>query len=232
LAKGEVGLRDRKPAPTLREFAEGDFLPFVRSTFAAKPKTRQYYESGIKSLLAFDKLSDARLDTITGEIIGGFVAKRRDVGLEISSVNRELQALRRAFHLAQEWGKVEKALPNVKMLPGEKHRERVLTTEEEDLYFRAAASEAMEQHADPRLLADVARILLDCALRPEQCFRLNPENVMEGTLVVYFGKTGNARRRIPMTPHVQAILNMRLTKAAGSACSRLPPAVATSSLPA
>lgn len=38
LAKGEVGLRDRKPAPTLREFAETDFLPFVRSTSAAKPR--------------------------------------------------------------------------------------------------------------------------------------------------------------------------------------------------
>ena len=53
LAKGEVGLRDRKPAPTLRQFAEGDFLPFVRSTFAAKPKTLKYYEYGVKSLLTF-----------------------------------------------------------------------------------------------------------------------------------------------------------------------------------
>ena len=43
------------------------------------------------------------------------------------------------FHLAQEWGKVEKALPKVKMLPGEKHRERVLTPEEEELYFRGAS---------------------------------------------------------------------------------------------
>src|SRR5215471_11748848 len=111
LAKGEVGLRDRKPAPTLREFAEGDFLPFVRSTFAAKPKTRQYYESGVKSLMSFNKLSDSRLDSITGEAIGAFIANRRDSGLEVSSVNRELQALRRMFHLAQEWGRVEKALP-------------------------------------------------------------------------------------------------------------------------
>jgi hypothetical protein len=55
LAKGEVGLRDRKPAPTLRQFAEGDFLPFARSTFAAKPKTLEYYENGVKSLLAFQK---------------------------------------------------------------------------------------------------------------------------------------------------------------------------------
>ena len=38
LAKGEVGIRDKKPVPTLKDFAERDFLPFVRSTFAAKVK--------------------------------------------------------------------------------------------------------------------------------------------------------------------------------------------------
>jgi integrase len=217
LAKGEVGLRDRKPTRTLREFAESDFLPFARSTFAAKPKTLKYYEYGVKSLLAFEKIGNSRLDSITGETIGAFIAKRRDSGLEVSSINRELQALRRMFHLAEEWGKVQKALPTVRMVPGEKHRERVLTAEEEDLYFRAAGSEAMEQHADPRLLADVARILLDCALRPEECFRLKPENVVEGKFDIHFGKTDNARRRIPMTPNVQAILEMRLTKASGGA---------------
>ena len=37
-------LRDRKPAPTLWEFAEVDFMPFTRSTFAAKKKTLKYYE--------------------------------------------------------------------------------------------------------------------------------------------------------------------------------------------
>jgi hypothetical protein len=38
LAKGEVGIRDKKPVPTLRDFAERDFLPFVHATFAAKAK--------------------------------------------------------------------------------------------------------------------------------------------------------------------------------------------------
>ena len=180
LAKGEVGIRDRRPVPTLRAFAEGDFLPFAHSTFAAKPKTLKYYEYGVKSLLAFAKLADSRLDTITGETIAGFVTKRRDAGLEVSSINRELQALRRMFHLAQEWGRVDKALTKVKMIPGENHRERVLTSEEESLYFRAANSRAMEEHTDPHLLADVARILLDCGLRPEECFRLRPENVVDG----------------------------------------------------
>src|SRR5215831_2194969 len=57
LAKGEVGLRERKPAPTLRQFAEDDFLPFVRSTFTAKIKTLKYYEHGVKSLLAFTRIA-------------------------------------------------------------------------------------------------------------------------------------------------------------------------------
>jgi hypothetical protein len=50
------------------------------------------------------------------------------------------------FHLAEEWGRVEKALPTVKI---EKYPDRVLTPEEERLYFRGANSEAMEQDSDP-----------------------------------------------------------------------------------
>jgi integrase len=71
----------------------------------------------------------------------------------------------------------------------------------------------MDQHMDARLLADVARILLDCALRPEECFRLRPEKVTDASIEIHFGKTDNARRRIPMTPSVQAIIEMRLSKA-------------------
>src|SRR5262245_58801510 len=129
LAKGEVGIRDKKPVPTLKEFAERDFLPFVRSTFTAKVKTQKYYEYGVKSLLSVEKLSNTGLDCITTEAIGAFISVRKGAGRQISSINRELQALRRIFHLAQEWSKVKKALPKVRMIPGENHRERVLTPE-------------------------------------------------------------------------------------------------------
>jgi len=168
-----------------------------------------------KFRLAFEKLAAARLDCITTETIAAFVAMRQAAGVQISSVNRELQALRRMFHLAEEWGKVEKALPTVRMVPGENHRERVLTIEEEALYFAGARSEAMNQHMDPSLLSDVASILLDCALRPEECFRLRPEQVRDGMIEIQYGKTDNARRRIPITPRVQAILDIRLSRAMG-----------------
>ena len=38
LAKGEVGIRERKPVPTLKEFAERDFLPFVTSNLRGQTK--------------------------------------------------------------------------------------------------------------------------------------------------------------------------------------------------
>ena len=69
----------------------------------------------------------------------------------------------------------------------------------------------MNQHADSSLLSHVASILLDCGLRPEECFRLRPENVRDGTVEIHYGKTDYARRRIPMTPRVKAILEMRLS---------------------
>ena len=39
LSKAEVGIRDKKPVPTLRGFIDNDFTPFVESRFANKPKT-------------------------------------------------------------------------------------------------------------------------------------------------------------------------------------------------
>src|SRR2546427_9570635 len=36
LAKGEVGIRERKPAPTLAEFVEQRFEPWIKSTTAPK----------------------------------------------------------------------------------------------------------------------------------------------------------------------------------------------------
>jgi integrase len=208
LAKGEVGIREKRPAPTLRQFADADFLPFVRSTFAAKPKTLAYYENGLKNLKAYDKLAGATLDSITTETVSGYVAKRREAGLMVSSINRELQVLRRMFALSQEWGKVEKVLPRVRMLPGERHRERVLTAAEEKTYLGNAAP----------LLHDVAVVLLDCGLRPEECFRLRwDENVRGEGIEVQYGKTDNARRRIPVSQRVAAVLEMRRGMAAGSA---------------
>jgi integrase len=204
LAKGEVGIRERRKAPTLADFARTDFLAYIRATFASKIKTNAYYSNGVKNLTDFEGLSGLPLDAITTETIARYVSKRRSDGLQVSSINRELQVLRRMFALAGEWGKVEKALPRVRMLPGERHRERVLTDHEESVYL---------SNSTP-LLRTVATVLLDCALRPEECFRLRWDNVRDGVLEIEYGKTDNARRRIPVSNRVESVLDMQRSMSA------------------
>jgi len=95
LAKGEVGIRDRKPVPTLKEFAEKEFKPFIESRFQNKPKTLEYYRAGIKTLVDYPPLAKCSLDAITTDKIGGFIAKRREDDLAVASINRRLEVLRR-----------------------------------------------------------------------------------------------------------------------------------------
>jgi len=216
LAKGEVGIVERQPAPTLKKFAEDSFLPYIATTFTKQPKTKAYYEYGVKCLIGFDKLANERLDRITSETIGAYIAARRAGGNEITTINRQLQVLRRMFNRAMKWKKVHTKLETVEMLPGERRRDRVLSPVEETLYFAAARSNTMQKHTDPALLADVDTILIDCALRPEECFRLRPANVVDDEIEIQYGKTENARRRIPMTNRVKAIIEMRLERSCGS----------------
>jgi integrase len=233
LAKGEVGIRDRAPIPTLKDFATRDFFPFVESRFKDKPKTLEYYRSGVKNLVGYTPLAGCNLDSITADKIAGFVAKRRDAGLQVSSINRQLEVLRRMLKLAVDWGRVERVLPRVAMLPGERHRDQVLSAVEETGYLDAAravgdgvlesyrralegirATERGKQPVppeDPYLLRDATAILIDCGLRPEECFRLRWENIRDVAIHVPFGKTENARRVIPLTQRTAAFIEMRRT---------------------
>src|SRR6266852_5590706 len=65
LAKGEVGIRDRAPVPKLKDFADRDFLPFVRATSAAKPRTVTFYETTVGNLKAHAPIANLTLNEIT-----------------------------------------------------------------------------------------------------------------------------------------------------------------------
>src|ERR1700681_1333192 len=75
LAKGEVGLRERKTI-SLGDFLKDEFLSFVESKFkAAKPRTLRYYEYGAKTIRASD-FAALNLDEITDQHAGHYAAKR------------------------------------------------------------------------------------------------------------------------------------------------------------
>jgi integrase len=205
LAKGEVGIREKKPSPTLMEFIDNRFEPWAKSTFEkTSPKTwLDWYRVGLRALKSYKPLVNCTLEEIKDEKIADFAAHRQTKGLQVSTINSSLRVLRRVLKLAVEWGALG-SLPKVKLLPGERHRERVVTPEEEAKYLAAA----------PELLASVAAILCDTGLRPEECFRLRWETVTwtngrQGTLQVMHGKTAAAHRILPMTPRVRNILESR-----------------------
>jgi integrase len=209
LAKGEVGIREKKPAPTLADFIEKRFEPWAKARFEkTSPKTwRDYYRVGLLTIKNYKPLAGAKLGTITTEMVADFAAHRQSRGLQVSTVNSSLQVLRRTLRLAVEWGAAE-SVPIVKMLPGERRRERVVTPQEQAKYLATAQ--------EP--LCSVAEVLVDTGLRPEECFRLHWEsltwtNGRHGTMLVTHGKTAAARRVLPMTPRVRAVLEARWEQA-------------------
>src|SRR4030095_862604 len=68
LAKGEVGIRERKPVPVLKEFAQR-FIDAIHVRSAAKPRTVAFYSSKLAQLLKFEPLASASLDRIDEALI-------------------------------------------------------------------------------------------------------------------------------------------------------------------
>src|SRR5438309_8887146 len=172
LDKGEVGIRDKKTVPTLKEFCDRRFEPWARATFERTCLNNWlWFRAGIRRLRSYEPLANAKLDEITNEKLAGFAAYEQTRlqnrgkseheekrGLAVSSINSAIRVLRRVLSLAIEWGVLESS-PKLALLPGERHRERVITPDEEMRYLAAASP----------LLADVASVLADTGLRPDEC---------------------------------------------------------------
>ena len=80
----------------------------------------------------------------------------------------------------------------------------MLTAEEEKLYLLAASQP----------LRDVATMMLETGMRPDEVCRIRRENVHldQGYLFNPFGKTKAARRKVPLTDRASAVLSRRLEK--------------------
>ena len=209
LAKGEVGIRDKKPVPTLREFSLR-FTDAIEIQCAEKLRTIEFYKAKVRFLLANEALASAPLDTIDEAAIEAYkqfrcrVKSRRKKPLAVGSVNRELATIRRLLRLAHEW-KVIQRIPRVRLLRGERQREFVLAHDKEPVYLAAAGQP----------LHDVAIVLLDTGLRLGEVLslewaqvRLEPASGAKfGHLTVLSGKAKSKKsRNVPLSQRVQSIL--------------------------
>jgi integrase len=75
------------------------------------------------------------------------------------------------------------------------------------------------------LLRDVAMMMLQTGMRPEEVYRIQPENVhlSKAYLVNPFGKTRAARRRINLTKAALKILKRRMDERQGPTYFRTTP---------
>ena len=204
LAKGEVGIEERKPAPTLKVFAQR-FIDAIQVRCAAKPRTVEFYAQQLARLIDFEPLASARLNKIDESLIERFV-QQRSQQVSPASVNRALATLRRLLRMADEWRLIDR-VPRIRLLPGEHNREFILSHAQENLYLEMA----------PQPLADIAALLLDTGLRVGEALALEwrdihiePVNGAKfGYLRVREGKSRFARRNVPLTDRVKVMLEGR-----------------------
>ena len=220
LAKGEVGLKDKPKVPTLKEF-EPRFDAFIESECNKPGKedtsTLKWYRERMKRLLDYPALADCPLDQIGAEKIGKF---KTDRGKEVtrlgrppavSSINGELRTLRRLLKVAEDWKIIGKP-DTVKMAPGENQRDFVMSYAQERDYI----------HVAPQPLADIAVLMLEESVRPEEAAEMQWPNVhLEpahnaalGYVHIPFGKTKNSKRNLSLTALARAMLIRRFKAAA------------------
>ena len=204
LAKGEVGIREKKTVPTVAQFCRDRVEPYAKAKFEkASIKTWLWYRFGVNTICAYATFADRKLDEVTSEQIADFAAVLQGREWKTASVNSAMRAIRRVFRLAVEWGVIVTG-PSVTLLRGEHHREQVVNPKEEAKYLAAAV--------EP--LASIATVLVDTGLRPDECFKLRWEHInfttgRHGTLRVVQGKTAAARRTLPLTLRVSALMKRR-----------------------
>lgn len=226
LIKGEVGLTEPEPKPAIPTFnaAMKTFLEWSEIEYAARPSSHQRYLTSSKALLRF--FGNKPLDKINSDDIERFKTwrslqkkapagrkskhrkARTSAGLIMpATVNRELALL---SHLFNRFESLISHSPckNVRKLEERNEHNRILNHEEEKRYLMAASQP----------LRDIATIMLETGMRPEEVCRIQRENVHleQGYVFNPFGKTPAARRRLFLTTTARNVISRRLAIVKGA----------------
>jgi integrase len=207
LAKGEVGIHERKHAPTFAD-AMREFLSWSEAEHKTHPRTHTRYKTSSAALLRYFK--NCRLDQITPEDVEKFkterateVGKRTRRVLRPATVNRELACGKALCNFAIKSGlNLHNPFSRVRFLAEDNEQTRVVSYKEEQMYLAASSQP----------LRDIATLMIETGMRPEEVYRIRRENVYleGGCLINPFGKTKAARRRITLTKRAAEVLKSRI----------------------
>ncbi len=205
LAEGRVGIVHRGPSPKFEDFVNNDYLPWSEKQHEAHPRTHMRYKTSSRTLNKF--FGKLPLDAITTGHVEKFKQIRSE-DVSPAATNRDIAMLRFMLNYAMRKGMIVKnPVHGVKMLPEGPGPMRAVSQEEQRRYLSKAN----------KLLRDVASMILETGLRPEEVFTIRKENVYltHGYVFVPAGKTRFARRSIPLTDTAKAILKRRVRAAKG-----------------
>jgi integrase len=210
LLKGEAGIVERKKPPAL-DVAMKAFLAWSKLEHAASPLTAKRSVTSSRPLLKhFGKIS---LDRISAQDVEAYkqarsaqLARGTTRKVKPATVNRELACLREMFnHAIKGHPDLRNPVSKVKFLAENSQKDRVLTYAEQRAYLAAATD----------TLFDVATIILETGMRPEEVYTLRTSQIHldRGFLQVVKGKTKAARRRIELTAECRRVLAERVERA-------------------
>jgi integrase len=212
LAKGEVGIHDKQPVPQFRVAME-EFLNWSKHEHVEHPRTHQRYRTSSKALLKF--FGPKQLNDISTEDVERFKLRRSDeIGcrtkrkLRPATVNREIACGKAMFNfIAKGNVALQNPFRGVRLLAENNEQTRVLSYEEQAKYLNAASQP----------LRDIAVLMLETGMRPEEVCRISRENVHleRGYVFNPWGKTKAAKRRVPLTNAALAVLRSRLARDTG-----------------
>ena len=205
LAEGRAGIVNREICPAFADFVANEFLPWSEREHQAHPRTNQRYKVSSKPLIKF--FGKLRLDAITAGHVERFKLARSE-GVSAAGVNRDLAALRYMMNFAVRRDCIiRNPVQGVRFLPEGPGMMRVVSHEEQKSYLAEASP----------MLRDVATLMLDTGMRPEEVFTICKENVhlQRRYLFVPIGKAKFARRNVPLTDATLAVLKRRMPKAKG-----------------
>lgn len=205
-----AGFTQAKLAPKFEEFVK-TFLAW--SGQQHRPKTYDLHGTNCDTLLRYFR--GHWLDDVTSAMVEDFKAARlrekrgnaKEGGpIAGATVNRALTTLKLLYNYAERSGyAVKNPTSHVAFLPEGSGRLRVVSFDEELIYLAKASQP----------LKDIAEVILDTGLRPEEVFRIRLEDLDFARRTIFnpFGKTRAARRLVSMTAAVESLLRERIKKA-------------------
>jgi integrase len=214
--EGKYDIRRQKKTPLFKD-AMARFLEHVRQTHPEHPNTAKRYETS--SILLIEAFGSKKLHQITPDDIEKYKTWRLTAGRQRrgqgsgdrktgkpcrpATVNGDLACMRAMFSYFVALDLVARnPVSRVKFPPANNERMRVLSFEEERLYLAAC----------PQPLHDLAVMMLETGMRPEELYRLRVENVNleEGYVFNPYGKTKAARRKLPLTRRAADVIKGRV----------------------